>query len=111
MLKEETSKLLSHQIGLLEGYQVSVTEGSKSLLAALDPVSVEKEIDSKSKRSGPNFDKILPFAKKSKILDIIKENYRTYTSDPYHIEKKFFRPSFMKGYQKRILAGSSKNEY
>ena len=28
LLKEETSKLLSHQIGLLEGYQASVTEGT-----------------------------------------------------------------------------------
>jgi len=111
LLKEETSKLLSHQIGLLEGYQVSVTEGSKALLAVFDPVLVEKEVDSKSKQSGPDIGKLIPFAKKSKILDIIKENYRTYTSDPYHIEKKFFRPSFMKGYQKRILAGSSKNEY
>ncbi len=111
LLKEETSKLLSHQIGLLEGYQLSVTDGSKALLDTLDPDTVEKEIDSKGKQSGPDLGKILPFAKKSKILDALKENYRIYASDPYHIEKKFFRPSFMKGYQKRILTGKSKNEY
>lgn len=111
LLKEETAKLLSHQIGLLEGYQLSVTDGSKSLLESLDPGIIEKEIDSKSKQSGPDIAKLLPFAKKSKILDAIKENYRIYASDPYHIEKKFFRPSFMKGYQKRILTGKSQNEY
>lgn len=111
LLKEETSKLLSHQIGLLEGYQLSVTDGSKALLETLDPAIIEKEIDNKSRQSGPDIGKILPFAKKSKILDALKENYQKYASDPYHIEKKFFRPSFMKGYQKRIISGKSQNEY
>ena len=111
LLKEETSKLLSHQIGLLDGYQLSVTDGSKSLLDTLDPDIIEKELDNKSKQTGPDIGKLIPFAKKSKILDALKENYQKYVSDPYHIEKKFFRPSFMKGYQKRILSGKSQNEY
>jgi len=111
LLKEETSKLLSHQIGLLEGYQLSVTDGSKALLETLDPEMIEKNMDNKSKQSGPDIGKLIPLVKKSKILDVLKENYRTYASDPYHIEKKFFRPSFMKGYQKRILSTKSKNEY
>lgn len=110
LLKEETSKLLSHQIGLLEGYQNSVTDGSKELLKALDPGIIEKELDSKAKQSGPDIGKILPFTRKTKVLDILKENYRTFSSDPYHLEKKYFRPSFLKGYQKRILS-KSKNEY
>jgi len=111
LLKEETSKLLSHQVGLLEGYQESINEGSKTLLNSLDPDTIEKEIDSKNKQSGPDLGKILPFAKKSKVLDALKEHYRRFASDPYHIEKKYFRPSFLKGYQKRILSGKSHNEY
>jgi pSer/pThr/pTyr-binding forkhead associated (FHA) protein len=111
LLKEETSKLLSHQLGLLEGYQLSVKDGSKALLETLDPAVVEKELDKKSKQAKPDIGMILPFAKKSKILDAIKENHQVYLSDPYHIEKKFFRPSFMKGYQKRILSKKSQNEY
>ncbi len=111
LLKEETSKLLSHQVGLLEGYQESINEGSKTLLNSLDPDTIEKEIDSKNKQSGPDLAKILPFAKKSKVLDALKEHYRRFASDPYHIEKKYFRPSFLKGYQKRILSGKSHNEY
>ena len=111
LLKEETQKLLSHQIGLLEGYMSSVTEGSKSLLESLNPEKIEAEIEKKSKNSpGLDLGKILPAARKSKILDIIKENYKKYISDPYHIEKKFFRPTFMKGYQKRISA-KPKNEF
>ena len=97
MLKDEAQKLLGHQIGLLEGYNISVTEGSKMLLQSLDPNIIEKEFQNK-KNSG----KILSFSKKSKVLDLIKENYHKYISDPYYIEKKFFRPLFLKGYQKRL---------
>jgi len=111
LLKEEVQKLLTHQIGLLEGYHASVTEGSKLLLQSLDPDAIEKEMQIKNQQSsGIDIGKILPFTQKSKLLDFIKENYRKYISDPYHIEKKFFRPSFMKGYQKRILS-KSQNEY
>ncbi|MFZ0454591.1 MAG: FHA domain-containing protein [Ignavibacteriaceae bacterium] len=97
MLKDEAQKLLGHQIGLLEGYNLSVTEGSKMMLQSLDPNIIEKGFQSKKAS-----DKILSFAKKSKILDLIKENYQKYISDLYYIEKKFFRPSFMRGYQKRM---------
>ena len=72
LLKEETSKLLSHQIGLLEGYQESINEGAKALLNSIDPDTIEKEIDAKNKQTGPDIGKILPFTKKSKVLDAFK---------------------------------------
>ena len=53
----------------------------------------------------------IPFAQKAKLLDILKENYKKYISDPYFIEKKFYRPAFMKGYQKRTPAASTFEEY
>ncbi len=96
-LKDEAQKLLGHQIGLLEGYNLSVTEGSKMLLQSLDPYFIEKGLE-----TGKAFEKIFPFSKKLKALELIKEHYGKYISDPYYIEKKFFRPSFMRGYQKRI---------
>lgn len=112
LLKEEAQKLLSHQIGLLEGYRSSITDGSKSLLQSLDPVLIEKELDAKNaKAGGINIGKVLPFSQKAKVLDLIKENYSKYLNDIYHVEKKFFRPSFMKGYQKRISASQKNNEY
>ncbi|QQS36598.1 MAG: FHA domain-containing protein [Ignavibacteriales bacterium] len=109
LLNEEIQKLLTHQLGLLEGYKISITEGSKSLLQSLDPELIEKELQ--SKQSGLDIGKILPITQKSKILDTIKDNYQKYMSDPYHIEKKYFRPAFMKGYQSRILAKKQINEY
>lgn len=99
LFKEETVKLLTHQVALLEGYKESVSEGSKLLLQSLNPQSIEAELD---RKSAGGIAKLLPGNKKNRILELIKSNYRKYISDPYHIEKKFFRPSFMKGYQKRI---------
>ncbi len=97
MLQDEAQKLLGHQIGLLEGYNFSVIEGSKLLLQSLDPDVIEKGLPDKKL-----IDQIFPFIRKLKVLDLIKENYHKYISDPYYIEKKFFRSSFMRGYQKRI---------
>jgi len=108
LIKEETDKLLAHQIGLLEGYRMSVTEGCQSLLQSLDPDSIEQEIENKQSAGLANF---FPHSKKLKTLDAIKTTYKKYLSDPYHIEKKFFRPSFIKGYQKRIHSKNNSNEY
>ncbi|RPI71301.1 MAG: FHA domain-containing protein, partial [Ignavibacteriales bacterium] len=112
LLKEEIQKLLSHQIGMLEAYQLSINEGSKALLETLDPEIIEREISIKEQQSSAiDVGKLLPFTRKTKVLDAIKENYRKYVSDLYHIEKKFFRPPFLKGYQKRILSEKSHIEY
>lgn len=106
LFKEETLKLLTHQVALLEGYKESVSEGSKLLLQSLNPQSIEAELD---RKAGHGISKLLPGNKKTQILELIKANYRKYISDPYHIEKKFFRPSFMKGYQKRISSQLNDN--
>jgi type VI secretion system protein ImpI len=108
LIKEETQKLLSHQIGLLEGYRTSVTEGSQSMLQSLDPEIIEKEITSKPTTG---IDSLLPYTKKIKTLDAIKLSYKKYISDPYHLEKKYFRPPFIKGYQKRSSSKNEMNEY
>jgi len=108
LIKEETQKLLSHQIGLLEGYRTSVTEGSQSMLQSLDPEIIEKEVSSKPTTG---LDSLLPYTKKIKTLDAIKLSYKKYISDPYHLEKKYFRPPFIKGYQKRSAPKNEMNEY
>jgi predicted component of type VI protein secretion system len=108
LIKEETQKLLSHQIGLLEGYRTSVTEGSQSLLQSLDPELIEKETASKP---SSGLESLLPYSKKIKTLEAIKQSYKKYISDPYHLEKKYFRPPFIKGYQKRISVKNEMNEY
>ena len=108
LVKEEAQKLFAHQIGLLEGYRISVTEGCQSLLQSLDPELIEKEAERKQSGGMAN---LLPYSKKLKTLELINESYKKFIADPYHLEKKFFRPAFIKGYQKRISARSDKNEY
>ena len=108
LIKEEAQKLLAHQIGLLKGYKNSVTEGSQSMLQSLDPEIIEKETASKQTSSLEN---ILPYLKKIKTLEAIKKSYKKYISDPYYLEKKFFRPAFIKGYQKPISLKDEVSEY
>jgi pSer/pThr/pTyr-binding forkhead associated (FHA) protein len=102
LLEEETKKLLNHQVGLLEGYRESVMHGTGSFLQSLDPDVIEKEYMAKVNAAGGfNLSKFLPFIVKGKVLEVLKENYRKNLSDPYHIEKRYFRPLFLKGYQTR----------
>jgi len=112
LLNEEIQNLLAHQVGLLEGYKTSVMEGSKALLQSLDPQLIEQELQKKNMRTGGlDMAKIIPLLGSKKILEAIKENFRKYVSDPYHIEKKFFRPHYLKGYQKRTVTGRAHDEY
>jgi hypothetical protein len=112
LLNEEIQNLLAHQVGLLEGYKTSVMEGSKALLQSLDPQLIEQELQKKNMQAGGlDMAKIIPLLGSKKILEAIKENYRKYVSDPYHIEKKFFRPHYLKGYQKRTVTGRTHDEY
>jgi pSer/pThr/pTyr-binding forkhead associated (FHA) protein len=112
LLNEEIQNLLSHQIGLLEGYKISVTEGSKALLQSLNPEAIDQELQKKNIQTGGlDWAKIIPAVNNKKILEAIKENYKKYISDPYHVEKKFFRPHYLKGYQKRSPSGRLHDEY
>jgi predicted component of type VI protein secretion system len=108
LIKEEAQKLFTHQLGLLEGYRISVTEGCQALLQSLDPELIEKEAE---RKQGGGISNLLPYSKKLKTLELINESYKKFISDPYHLEKKFFRPAFIKGYQKRISGRTDKNEY
>lgn len=112
LLKDESQKLLAHQVGLLEGYKISIIEGTKGLLQNLDPEGLAKEeTTGEQKNSFLEKNKIFSFVRKAKAFDAVKKIYAKYFSDPYHIEKKFFRPAFMKGYQKRISSVKPHDEY
>lgn len=102
LLKEETHKLLIHHAGLLEGYKLSVTEGSKLLLKSLDPENNGAENTGSKMSERSSHGGFLSNLNKSKKLKSFTETFKKYIADPYYIEKKFFRPSFIKGYQKRI---------
>lgn len=109
-LKDETQKLLAHQVGLLEGYRISIIEGTKGLLESLDPETLENEKENQ-KKSFLEKNKFFSFVQKAKMFDMIKKVYGKYHSDPFYIEKKFFRPAFMNGYQRRNASSKSFEEY
>lgn len=102
LLREETQKLLAHHASLLEGYKSSVTEGSRLLLQSLDPENPGDDSSKHGHKEKSLSEGLFPGLNKSKKTKLLTEKLKKYIADPYYVEKKFFRPPFIKGYQKRI---------
>jgi len=104
LFKDELNKILSHQIGLLEGYKESFNYGIEKILDEMDPIILENKIKNDILKIGyikiPY--KYIPFYTKIKSLQTIKSTNKKLRLDISIIEKKHFRPAFIKGYQKRI---------
>lgn len=102
--EDEIQKILSHQMGLLEGYRLSHEEGIKELLQSINPDSVESEIRSQNIKLGPLAIpcRFIPFYVRFKSVRILKQRHSGILSDLNSAEKKFFRQPFMKAYQSRL---------
>ena len=111
LFNEELNKILSHQVGLLDGYHDSINDGISKVLNELDPEILEDQINSENLILGkvkiPI--KYIPFYAKIKSMKMIKANHKKLKMDINVIERKHFRPAFMKGYQKRIHHGKDSN--
>jgi hypothetical protein len=107
LFKEELNKILSHQVGLLDGYKDSVNDGIDKVLTEVDPEILENKINSEKLKLGSlNIPfKYIPFYAKIKSMQMVKSIHKKLRLDVNVIERKHFRPAFMKGYQKRIHHG------
>ncbi|MFH1197523.1 MAG: FHA domain-containing protein [bacterium] len=101
---EEMQKILLHQVGLLEGYKLSLDDGIKQLLISLDPGAIENELKEQKVKLGPVQIpyRFIPFYIKIKTIQIAKARHVKIFSDLTSVEKKYFRQPFMKGYQIRL---------
>ena len=101
-LQHIIQKVFHHQLGLLEGYKVSVEKGTSQLLKSLNPREIENKFVREKMRIGPfqipYF--IIPFFVKNKIYAELISKYDDYKNDLDSVEKKFYRPSFKNGYDK-----------
>ena len=104
LFKEELNKILSHQVGLLDGYHDSVNDGIAKVLDEIDPEILENKIKSENLKLGKvNIPfKYIPLYAKIKSMQMVKSIHKKLKLDMNVIERKHFRPAFMKGYQKRI---------
>ena len=107
LFKEELNKILSHQVGLLDGYHDSVNDGIAKVLNEIDPEILENKINSENLKLGKvNIPfKYIPLYAKIKSMQMVKSIHKKLKLDMNVIERKHFRPAFMKGYQKRIHQG------
>lgn len=104
-MRREMRKLVAHQVGLLEGYRDSISQGVPKLTKELNPAIVLNEISNESIAIGPvNIPyKYIPFVVKNRALQKLEENHFTLAEeDRGVIEKKYFRPPFIKKYLETI---------
>ena len=101
-LQHIIQKVFNHQLGLLEGYKVSVQNGTSELLKMLDPGEIEDRLREKKIQIGPIHIpySFMPFLIKYKVYNEMNKKYNDYRNDLDSVEKKFYRPSFKNGYDK-----------
>ncbi|MFX1263717.1 MAG: hypothetical protein ACFFAZ_16830, partial [Promethearchaeota archaeon] len=102
--KNMTDELLIHQISMLEGYKSSVSEGAQKILEKMSPDSLKEELSAQKAGEGMmNFmHKLLPFVSSLKLAQLFTDAQRELTQeDKGIIEKKYFRPSYIKSYNRR----------
>ncbi len=104
-IRIEMRKLVAHQMGLLEGYRDSVKQGVPKLTKELNPAIALNEISNETLELGPIKVpyKFIPFIVKKKAFRQLEEKHFALTEeDRGVIEKKYFRPPFIKKYLETI---------
>lgn len=103
-IKAMTDELLIHQLSMLEGYKSSAIEGTQKILDKLSPDVIKDDLAAqKPARGKPDLlYKVFPFLASFKLSQLITDSHRELTQeDRGIIEKKYFRPSYIKSYNKR----------
>jgi predicted component of type VI protein secretion system len=113
-IKAMTDELLIHQLSMLEGYKSSAREGTQKILEKLSPDSLKEELVAQQTAKGKPgfFYKIFPFLASFKQSQLYTDVHRELAQeDQGIIEKKYFRPSYIKSYNKRTdLAKKTKGD-
>ncbi len=96
-------ELMVHQISLLDGYKSSVKDGTRQFLEKLDPNAIRQYLQKKKLKLGPiqipygNLPVLGALLFRKAYSDLFKELAR---EDQSIIEKKYFRPSYVKRYNR-----------
>jgi hypothetical protein len=113
-IKTMTDELLIHQLSMLEGYKSSAKEGTQKILDRLNPDVLKEDLAAQESAAGKqNFlYKLLPFLATLKQSKLITDAHREISQeDQGIIEKKYFRPGYIKSYNKRSdLAKKTKGD-
>lgn len=109
-LKQALDELKHHQLATMAGYERSVTEGARSLLDSLDPVSIEREYlgagEDAPGKTKAGLKRFIPFrgyflwhAYRNRFSQISNEDARWY--------QRQFLPAFRQGYRDYMVSRAS----
>jgi pSer/pThr/pTyr-binding forkhead associated (FHA) protein len=104
------NELMLHQVSLLDGYKASVRAGTDQFLERLNPQSIQKRVTGKKdqKKSVKTFLGKLPVFGSIFFQKQYQEAFQELArEDQSIIEKKYFRPGYVKRYNARMDSASS----
>jgi len=112
-IKYITDEIMLHQVALLDGYKASVEKGSRLLLEKTDPDVLRKHLSERRINLGPI--KIpfssLPIINAYKLVQLFSDAHRELSQeDQSIIEKKYFRHSYVRSYNKRMDSPKREDE-
>ncbi|MFC1853447.1 FHA domain-containing protein [candidate division CSSED10-310 bacterium] len=104
--KDSAQQAVVHQVALLDGYKVSVNEGTRLILNELDPGTLKEELSKERFKLG----RLIPFSFRRRFMKFFQEKHlRLLSEDQGIVEKKMFREGFIHGYSERLFSSREKN--
>jgi len=112
VLSKEADEVMVHQLALIDGYKVSVNEGSRHILEHFNPAVLRKILDEKAIKLGrieiPY--RYLPVFYHWKLLQLYQQKYSELAGeDKGFFETKLFRPGFINGYLERLSSARNRD--
>jgi len=100
-----TDEIMLHQISMLDGYKAGINEGSKKILERMDPPRLKKQLAAMKWNLGPIRlpYRLLPVLYRKKLIRLFADAHKElFQEDQAIIEKKYFRPAYIRNYYKRM---------
>lgn len=109
-LKQALDELKHHQLATMAGYERSVSEGARSLLDSLDPVSLEREFlgisNEPSGKTRASLKRFIPF-RGYFLWQAYRKRYSQIGNEDARWYQRQFLPSFRQGYRDYMVSRAS----
>ena len=108
--KAQVEEAILHQVAILDGYRSSVKQGIQGLLKELSPDRIKEEVINKNLNLGlikiPY--KYIPMLTSLYTYRILYRRHKEISEESHGIiEKKIFRPPFVKSYLESMTSGQN----
>ena len=101
LIRDALSEGLLHQMAILDGYRAAVDAGTKLMIGELDPAKVLAGLD-----TGNALKKRLVFLSQSEAFEIMLQKHSELAAEDVSvIERRTYRPAFIKSYLERTASG------